>query len=129
MLELAARHGQQRPVRIRDLADTHGMPNGFLVQILLQLKASGLVSSTRGAAGGYRLGRDPAEITLADIIDVIEGGAETPTSNTSVATPTSRVLLETWQELDQAQRELLASISLADLAERATQGADKMYYI
>ena len=51
VLELAARHGRGEPVRIRDIADAHGIPSRFLVQILLQLKTAGLVQSVRGAAG------------------------------------------------------------------------------
>ena len=51
VLELAARHGQPEPVRIRQIAEAHGIPSRFLVQILLQLKSAGLVQSTRGAAG------------------------------------------------------------------------------
>ena len=59
MLELAVQYGDPRPVRLADLADKHGIPQRFLVQILLQLKGAGLVSSVRGAAGGYQLARPP----------------------------------------------------------------------
>ena len=55
MLELALRDGSGEPVRLRDVAAAHRIPSPFLVQILLQLKSAGLVESTRGAAGGYRL--------------------------------------------------------------------------
>ena len=72
MLELAARYGDPQPVRLADIADTHGIPQRFLVQILLQLKGGGLVASTRGAAGGYQLARPPEEIALADVLGVID---------------------------------------------------------
>ncbi len=49
VLELAARYGTGEPVRIRTIADEHGIPSRFLVQILLQLKGAGFVASTRGA--------------------------------------------------------------------------------
>ena len=78
MLELAARYGDPRPVRLADIADTHGIPQPFLVQILLQLKGAGLVASTRGAAGGYHLARRPEEISLADIITVIDRQDQAP---------------------------------------------------
>ncbi len=55
VLELARAFDLGEPVRIRTIADEHGIPSRFLVQILLQLKGAGLVSSTRGAAGGYQL--------------------------------------------------------------------------
>ena len=61
------------PVRVNWIAEQHGIPARFLVQILLQLKSSGIVASTRGAAGGYQLVRDPSQITLAEVMDVMEG--------------------------------------------------------
>src|SRR5262245_51504104 len=72
MLELAARHGAPHPVRLKAIAEAHGLPQRFLVQILLQLKGSGLVVSARGAAGGYLLARPPEAISLADILNVID---------------------------------------------------------
>src|SRR6185312_7109349 len=72
LLELAARFNDPRPVRLADVADKHGIPPRFLVQILLDLKRAGLVASTRGAAGGYALARSPDEITLFDILRVMD---------------------------------------------------------
>src|SRR5918996_1305474 len=72
VLELAARHEEGEPVRIRDIAETHGIPSRFLVQILLQLKSAGLVQSIRGAAGGYQLSREPDEISLLDVMTVVD---------------------------------------------------------
>src|SRR5262252_8056887 len=68
MVELAANRLDSQPVRVKAIADAHGIPLRFLVQILLQLKGAGLVASIRGAAGGYQLARRPTEISLADII-------------------------------------------------------------
>src|SRR5688500_14875650 len=72
MLELAARHADPRPVRLADIAEKHGISDRFLVQILLDLKRAGLVDSTRGAAGGHALARAPDEVSLADIIRVVD---------------------------------------------------------
>lgn len=127
MLELALRYAGREPVRLRDLADAHQIPSPFLVQILLQLKSAGLVESTRGAAGGYRLARTPQEISLADILEVMEGPASG--SNSERSTPASKALAETWRALRANQREWLAQISLADLAEQVRGPAERMYYI
>ena len=54
MLELAAHHNDPRPMRLTEVTDKHGIPQRFLVQILLQMKSAGLVTTSRGAAGGYR---------------------------------------------------------------------------
>src|SRR3954452_13586856 len=61
MLELASSYGETQPVRVKTIADQHGIPQRFLVQILLQLKGAGYVTSIRGASGGYQLVRPPEE--------------------------------------------------------------------
>ena len=50
-----AKRPESPPVHIRDISEVYGIPERYLVQILLQLKGAGLVASTRGATGGYRL--------------------------------------------------------------------------
>src|SRR5258708_5605068 len=72
MIELAASHGDNQPVRIQSIADAQGIPSRFLVQILIQLKTHGLVRSVRGAAGGYQLSRGPGAISLSEILRAIE---------------------------------------------------------
>lgn len=129
MLELAGRYAAGEPVRVRDIAEAHGIPPRFLVQILLQLKGAGLVSSTRGAAGGYQLIRDPDQVTLADVMAVIEGPVATPTSNVAAETPITRVLLSTWCESAGAQQQVLAALTFADLLDRAQGTGEMMYYI
>ncbi len=128
MLELAQQFDAQRPVQVRRIAEGHGIPSPFLVQIFQDLKRAGLVSSTRGAAGGYRLARPPQEITLADVLDVVEGHSE-PTTCASSASPLAPVLLDVCRELFDARREHLAGVTLADLVGRATLSAGPMWYI
>ena len=129
VLELAARHGSGEPVRIRDIAEAHGIPSRFLVQILLQLKTASLVQSVRGAAGGYRLARDPEEITLLDVMTVVDTqlGETEPAATRS--TPTTRALIRTWKDVAAKERELLEGVSFADLVERLKGAPEGMYYI
>jgi Rrf2 family protein len=127
MLQLGEAYDSGEPVQIRRIAAEHGIPARFLVQILLQLKGASLVASTRGAAGGYRLARPPREITLADVIDVMEGD-ERPHTNAGKATPLVGALLEFCRELGEAQRDRLEDTTLADLAEQAAQ-REPMWYI
>jgi Rrf2 family protein len=127
MLQLAEEYDSGEPVQIRRIADVHGIPARFLVQILLQLKGASLVASTRGAAGGYRLGRPPGEITLADVIEVMEGN-ERPETNAGKATPLVGTLLHFCRQLSEAQRDRLEDTTLADLAELAAQ-REPMWYI
>lgn len=129
MLELARRYGSGEPVRIRSIADEHGVPARFLVQILLQLKGAGFVASTRGASGGYQLVKPPETISLGEVMNVIEGADEPITSSASPDSVYAKVLQTAWQEVADAQRRALQSLTFADLVERARQTNENMYYI
>jgi Rrf2 family protein len=127
MLQLAQEYDSGEPVQIRRIADEHGIPARFLVQILLQLKGASLVSSTRGAAGGYRLARPPRDITLAEVIEVMEG-IERPQTSAGKATPLVGALLQLCRELGDTQRDRLDDTSLADVVEQAAR-REPMWYI
>ena len=70
--ELAAAAGEG-PVKGDHIATAQKIPLKFLENILLDLKHAGLVQSQRGAEGGYWLAKEPAEISLADVIRAVEG--------------------------------------------------------
>jgi len=131
MLELAAQYGSNEPVRIRRIAERHDVPPRFLVQILLQLKGAGLVASVRGAAGGYHLVKTPQEISLGQVMEVIDGSPEEngQASSASPDSPAVKVLLHVWKEVSNVQRKMLESITLADLLERAKAQDEQMYHI
>jgi Rrf2 family protein len=131
MLELASQFSSDEPVRIREIAERHGVPGRFLVQILLQLKGAGVVASVRGACGGYRLLTPPDQISLGRVMEVIEGLAEDD-SQKSAASPDSpavRVLMLAWKEVSSVQRKMLDGITLADLLDRAKVQGEQMYHI
>jgi Rrf2 family protein len=130
MLELAANHAGSHPVRIKDIADTHGVPQGFLVQILLQLKGAGLVASLRGAAGGYQLARSPEAISLADVINVIDR-TPPPRAETSgaPASPVVDAVRSLWKELQAEEQRRLEAMSLAELLRRTQQANAYSYQI
>lgn len=129
VLELAIQFEGREPVRLRTITATHAIPSPFLVQIMLQLKAAGLVESTRGASGGYQLARDPATITLAQVKEIVEGPAVGLVSNLADETAAARVLLDAWKHIDDVERELLAEITFQELVERVRGRTEKMYYI
>ena len=116
MLELAARHADPRPVRLADIANKHGISDRFLVQILLDLKRAGLVDSTRGAAGGYQLARNPDDVTLYDILRVIDP-PEQPVRKEDKLNPTVYVrnVRAVWDRVVEVQQAVLKETSLADL--------------
>ena len=134
VLELARNWGSEEPVRIRSICAAHRVPSRFLVQILLQLKGAGIVTSTRGASGGYQLARPPAEITLDDVFRVMEGPDELITAITTdlAGAGQSRsvaVLLDAWRHVATAETEALQAVTFAELVERSRATVESMYYI
>ncbi len=77
-----------RPIKGETLATVQQIPVKFLENILLDLRRSGLISSQRGAEGGYRLSRPAEDITLADVIRAVDG----PLANIRGIRPGSRCL-------------------------------------
>ncbi len=120
MLELAARHHDPRPARLADIADKHGIPGRFLVQILLDLKRAGLVVSTRGAAGGYALARPADEITMYDILNVIDPPEQHARADDPLQ-PTVYVhnIRAVWDQIVEAQQSILRQTTLAALLEQS----------
>jgi Rrf2 family protein len=72
MVELARRGGEQ-PVALTEIADHEGLPLAYLEHLVARLRRAGLVESRRGAHGGYLLTRDPARITMAAVVEALEG--------------------------------------------------------
>lgn len=62
------------PQSIKAIAEREGIPEAYLEQLIAVLKREGLVTSTRGAQGGYVLARQPEEITVGDVLRALEGG-------------------------------------------------------
>jgi Rrf2 family protein len=129
MVELACNYGERTPVHLKTIAEGHGISQRFLVQILLQLKASGLVDSTRGAAGGYQLAKPPAEISLADIVGAIDQGP--PPAPTALAglnsTSAVQVISQCLQDVQNREQKRLAGITLDDLVKQ-TQPSDELSF-
>jgi Rrf2 family protein len=129
MVELACGSGERTPVHVKTIAESHGISQRFLVQILLQLKANGLVDSIRGASGGYQLAKPPADISLADIIHAIDQAP--PPSPLALAglnpTPAVNVLSQCLQGVQEIAQQRLAEITLADLVKQA-QPVDELSF-
>lgn len=115
MLALARMSPEEPPVRIREISETHEIPERYLVQILLQLKGAGLVVSTRGASGGYRLARPAMSITLGEVLTAIDGPDAPPRESLR---PAARVLAAVWEHVRAAERSVLDRTTIAQLADR-----------
>ncbi|MCI2425692.1 Rrf2 family transcriptional regulator [Candidatus Acetothermia bacterium] len=134
MLDLAIRSGEG-PVLVREIARRQGFSARYLEQLLLPLKAAGLVRATRGAHGGFSLARSPSEINLSEIIQIMEGSMA-PVECVDDAGVCARADLcitrEIWGEMKRAVDGVLESTTLQDLADRQKrkeQSAEAMYNI
>jgi Rrf2 family protein len=112
VIALAERYDENRPVTIREIAAAQSIPETFLTQILLKLKGAGLVHSTRGSAGGYRLAKAPGSISLGDVFRVVEGNELAFRESQGPAAP---VLTQIWNQLHDSETRLLFSTSIAHL--------------
>jgi Rrf2 family cysteine metabolism transcriptional repressor len=72
MIALGRRRGQG-PVSLAEIADSENLPLGYLEHLVVGLRKAELVRSTRGAHGGYELTRAPDEITMAEVVNALEG--------------------------------------------------------
>lgn len=120
-------HPDETPTAVRDIAERTGLPQPYLEQILLALKGAGLVRSKRGVGGGYVLARDPAEITLAQIVSAVDGPIVVgdfgePHQNGACDHEGQCVLLAVWADAGRRMRSLLEGRTLADVA-AITRGA------
>jgi len=117
MLELGLQHGRG-PTLLKEISRSQEISEKYLSQIILPLKAAGLVKSFRGAKGGYVLAREPAAISLREIVEVLEG---TLTPVDCVAQPegcrrsSNCVTMGVWRTVGKAITDSLDAMSLADL--------------
>lgn len=121
LLELASayRDDPARLVKGEAIATAQGIPLKFLEGILRQLRQAGIIASQRGAEGGYRLDRDPASVSIADVVRALDG----PLAAVRGKRPedveyagTSEHLREVWIALRASMRQVLERISLDDVA-------------
>ena len=117
ILALARQRPGDPPIRIREISEAHAIPERYLVQILLQLKGAGLVTSTRGASGGYRLARPAASISLGEVLTAIDGPDNPPRESSKLA---HQVLASVWEAVRSAERSVLDRTTIAQLAERSS---------
>ena len=114
-LQLAAADG---PVKGERVAETQDIPLSFLENILIEMRHAGIVRSQRGRDGGYWLAKDPADVSVADVIRAVEGPLATvrggPPEDVEYAAAAEH-LREVWIALRGNLRGVLEAVSLADI--------------
>lgn len=130
LVELANRYSRNVPVSLKGIAEQFGLSPAFLTQIFMQLKGAGIVVSARGSAGGYQLARKPEEISLADVLESMDGPTPTGSALSDAQNqPAVATLQRVWQKVDEAQYQILSNISLADLLRQAHEAGAVFYQI
>lgn len=118
LLDLALHH-EGVPHRVNDISERTGITVPFIEQIIKPLKHAGMVTSKRGAAGGHQLSRPAEEITLGDIVRIMEGSVELSAclSDPDLCDRTEACLTRAaWQRATDAMLRELDTITLAELA-------------
>ena len=115
-----ARSGDGGPVSIAQIAERRAMPVQFLEQLFSTLRRGGLLNSQRGVKGGYTLARPAEEITVLEVVQVLDGkvGEEGKEAG------------GIWADGVEALRDVFRSTTIADIARReADEAGSQMYYI
>ena len=127
VFEIARREGAG-PITIKEIADRQGISFSYLEQILHKLGKAGIIESVRGPAGGYLLGRKPAELTIGDIVRALEGPIALshclePGDTGDCNQADDCVARMVWAKVGEKIEEALDSITFEDLLKR--QGEHK----
>jgi Rrf2 family transcriptional regulator, cysteine metabolism repressor len=115
-----ARRGQTAPVPIGEIARARDIPVQFLEGLFANLRRAGILQSQRGVKGGYSFARPPAEITVLEVVELLEGelGADAAANG------------PVWTDAVEAVKSVLSATTIADVSEREAQAAGaQMYYI
>ena len=123
LVMMAERYPSSQPIRIEEIAASQGIPETYLRRLLIDLKRGGIVLSQKGPSGGYFLARHPSKITMAEVVQIIEGdfvpvecleeGANSPCRNDE-----SCAMREVWREVRDAVLAILGRTTLESLAQR-----------
>jgi len=114
LVELAG--AGEDPVPIGELARRRDIPVQFLEQLFSTLRRAGVIKSQRGVKGGYMFDRKPDEVTVLEVVEILDG-------------PLGAGSHGVFAEASAAAREVFAASTIADVAERERAGGAQMYYI
>jgi Rrf2 family transcriptional regulator, cysteine metabolism repressor len=114
-----ARRGEGEPVPIGEIAKARDIPVQFLEGLFATLRRAGILQSQRGVKGGYLFARPPAEVTVLEVTELLDGELGSGPGSTD----------QVWTEATGALKTALRSTSIADLADRESDVGSPMYYI
>lgn len=123
-----AQHNHEAPVSRQAIADRQEISADYVAQLFRPLQSAGLLEGIKGPGGGYRLARDPSNITAADIVQAVEGPVALvhcllpcPEEGPSCSRASQCVTHLLWKRLSDTVTEVLGSVTLQDLSAQADQ--------
>jgi Rrf2 family protein len=133
LLDIAT-HQDQGPVILRDIAKRQEISEKYLWQVINPMKSAGFVTSARGAKGGYTMARDIDEITLLDVVTVLEGPVcvvDCVDAPEGCVRSTACVTRDVWKQVEASIKATLASITLKKLVkdEREQESRVSLSYV
>ncbi|MBS10025.1 MAG: Rrf2 family transcriptional regulator [Gemmatimonadetes bacterium] len=118
ILELSLAYGKGT-IQSADIAASQNIPESYLVQLLNQLRKSGLIRSVRGPRGGHELARRPEDLTVGEVLAVLDGpldllgrGEDRPTSGSD------ELFRQVWADVESAIDGVLSSVTFSELSTR-----------
>jgi Rrf2 family protein len=123
LITLAERYPTAQPYRVEEIAAVQNVPENYLRRLLIELKRGGLVLSQKGPSGGYMLARHPSKITMAEVVQIIEGDyvpveCLEDGSNALCQRADNCAMRDVWNEVRDSVNAILGGVTLQSLAER-----------
>jgi Rrf2 family protein len=127
------RRGASKPTSCGEVARSQKIPPRFCEQVFADLKRAGLIESTRGAAGGATLVRDPADVRVSEVVDLVEGPVVTQACldpfDDEARSQAHSAIQEMYLDLQITIRERLARMTIADLIRRQEELDQSSYLV
>ncbi len=129
VLDLAQRYGEGH-VQTAEIAERQNIPESYLVQLMNQLRKAGVIRSVRGPKGGHALLKQPEEVTVGDVLTVLEGPIDLAgrSDEQQDEHQYGEVIREVWEEAREAIEGVLQSVTLADLCRRLRMREQRIVY-
>ena len=119
VLEIALQRNGEKCTR-KQISQNQEIPSSYLVNILLTLKTEGIIRTIRGPKGGYELVKNPENITVLQLVEILEGTTESVpcTYNEGICSRSSIcVTKKVWKKLQEAQEKVLRDITIQSLVD------------
>ena len=129
LLDLAL-HDNGSPRMIRDIAGSQRISEKYISRLIIDLRRAGMVKSIRGSRGGYRIARYPKNLTVLDVIEVMEGPVSIIDCVTTESCDRQRgcAVRSIWCDMNNQIRSALAAVTLQDVIDRQRENEEIAEY-